>query len=174
MAGTDRIPDDPAAPGTSERHEDADTDTGRTTLPRRPELWVQTAVTSDRIQRVPGRIDTAVQQPVHLPGPAQASGAATLCGMVLDEIDDFRLVVDEICTALVEIDGGSSLYLAFRRAGSTLVVEASTVSARELDDGRLALSDQILDRLAEWHQRRQDGQRSEITVAVRLRAAGVG
>lgn len=94
--------------------------------------------------------------------------------MVLDEIDDFRFVVDEICTALVEIDGGSSLYLAFRRAGSTLVVEASTVSARELDDGRLALSDQILDRLAEWHQRRQDGQRSEITVAVRLRAAGVG
>jgi hypothetical protein len=103
-----------------------------------------------------------------------ASGVAALCGMVLDEIDDFRLIVDEICTALVEIDGGAALHLTFRRAGSTLVVEASTASARELDDRRLALSDQILDRLADWHQRRQEGQRSEITVAVRLRAAGVG
>jgi len=105
-----------------------------------------------------------------------ATGVATTCGLPLDAVEDFRIVVDEVCSALLEANDTGSFRLAFWVERGALMVEGSTDTAlhREPDAARLALSDQLLDTLADSHQLHHDGQRLTFLVSTPLRANGVG
>lgn len=134
---------------------------------------------------VPGFVHTT--SPIELTMPAEsrflrlarlcASGVAMSCGMPLDEIEDFRLVIDEIGALLVETGGpydGAVVRLTFRVEAGALVVEGSTVASQAPDGRRMALSDQILSVLTDGYERRvEDGFLRVVTTTV-LRAAGVG
>jgi anti-sigma regulatory factor (Ser/Thr protein kinase) len=105
-----------------------------------------------------------------------ASGVATTCGLPLEEVEDFRVAVDEICATLIEAGGGEPIRLMFVTNGGTLRVTGTTsdVDQRGPDEDRLALSRQILDVISESHRfARVDGH-VEFTVVTRLRGGGVG
>ena len=75
-----------------------------------------------------------------------ASGVATAVGFDVDEIEDLRIAVDELCTALVEGGDGSALFLGFDLGDDEVTVTGSTQAAQavEFEQDRLALSRQIL------------------------------
>lgn len=105
-----------------------------------------------------------------------ASGVATACGLPLEEVEDFRVVVDEICATLVEAGDGQPIRLVFRVSGDLLFVEGATPagSRNGPDEDRLALSRQILDVVTDSHEFvRADGH-ARFTAATRLRGGGVG
>jgi anti-sigma regulatory factor (Ser/Thr protein kinase) len=105
-----------------------------------------------------------------------ASGVATACGLPLEEVEDFRVVVDEVCATLIEAGGGNPIRVSFSIRGDLLCVDGSTqdrgVGGPDAD--RLALSYQILDVVTEGHEfTRHDGHVS-FTASTRLRGGGVG
>lgn len=105
-----------------------------------------------------------------------ASGVATSCGLPLEEVEDFRVVVDEVCATLIEAGGGNPVRLTFRIRGDMLIVEGTTADrgVGGPDEDRLALSNQILDVVTASHDyERVDGQ-VLFTAATRLRGTGVG
>jgi hypothetical protein len=103
-----------------------------------------------------------------------ATGVAATCGLPLDDVEDYRLVIDEIVAVLVESGPGSAVRLAFRVAGDMLVVEGSTVAHHEPDVARVALSDHILGVLTDGYERIVEHGRIRVVASTRLRAAGVG
>jgi hypothetical protein len=103
-----------------------------------------------------------------------ATGVAATCGLPLDDLEDYRLVIDEIVAVLVESGPGSVVQLAFRVAGDALVVEGSTAAHHQPDHARVALSDHILGILTEAHERVVEHGRLRVVATTRLRAAGVG
>jgi hypothetical protein len=105
-----------------------------------------------------------------------ASGVATACGLPLEEVEDFRVVVDEVCATLIEAGGGAQVRLTFRIEDSCLVVAGSTESLEHLgpDEDRLALSHQILDVVTDSHDFSRNGTEVLFVAATRLRGSGVG
>jgi serine/threonine-protein kinase RsbW len=103
-----------------------------------------------------------------------ASGVAMGCGLPLEEIEDYRIVIDEIGAALIETGRGAPVHLLFLVAADRLIVEGTTQAAHALDHERVALSDQILDVLTDDHHRVQDDGHMRVVATTCLRAAGVG
>jgi anti-sigma regulatory factor (Ser/Thr protein kinase) len=105
-----------------------------------------------------------------------ASGVATTCGLPLEEVEDFRIAVDELCATLMEIGSGAQVSLAFRLDGDVLVVEGRTASAsaRGIDEDRLSLSRQILDVVTDGHHLSQVDGQTAFTARKLLRSRGVG
>jgi anti-sigma regulatory factor (Ser/Thr protein kinase) len=105
-----------------------------------------------------------------------ASGVASTCGLPLEELEDFRITVDEVCATLIELGDGEPVELSFELRPGVLVVRGTTRAtvAGQVDDARLALSGQILDVVADGHDiHRVDGA-VEFVARKRLRAGGVG
>ena len=75
-----------------------------------------------------------------------ASGVATTAGFDVEELEDLRIAVDELCAALVEGGGGGALSLRFELSPLAVSVHGSTPTAGavELEPERLSLSRQIL------------------------------
>jgi serine/threonine-protein kinase RsbW len=105
-----------------------------------------------------------------------ASGVATTCGLPLEEVEDFRIAVDELCATLIEVGDGDPVRLAFELADDTLVVVGTTAASKGevLDDDRLSLSRQILDVVTDGHGLEHDGTSVAFTARKRLRGTGVG
>ncbi|HET6952562.1 MAG TPA: ATP-binding protein [Acidimicrobiales bacterium] len=105
-----------------------------------------------------------------------ASGVATTCGLPLEEVEDFRIAVDELCSTLIEIGDGQPVRLAFELGGNALVVRATTVSRRDaaIDEERLNLSRQILDVVTDGHELRQGGGEATYVARKAIRGRGVG
>jgi serine/threonine-protein kinase RsbW len=105
-----------------------------------------------------------------------ASGVATTCGLPLEEVEDFRIAVDELCATLMEIGKGEQVQLAFVVDGDMLVVEGRTASAPSghVDQDRLSLSRQILDVVTDGHQLSQLDGHTAFTARKHLRSRGVG
>jgi hypothetical protein len=105
-----------------------------------------------------------------------ASGVATTCGLPLEEVEDFRIAVDELCATLMEIGHGEQVKLAFVLDGDSLVVEGRTSSAAtgDIDGDRLNLSRQILDVVTDGHDLHQVDGHTAFTARKRLRSRGVG
>ncbi|HMG42660.1 MAG TPA: ATP-binding protein [Acidimicrobiales bacterium] len=105
-----------------------------------------------------------------------ASGVATACGLPLEEVEDFRVVVDEVCATLIEAGGGNPIRVSFTIRGTLLCVEGTTrdrgIGGPDAD--RLALSYQILDVVTESHEFARDDGEVVFTAATRLRGSGVG
>ncbi len=132
-------------------------------------------------------VDPLLPSPIELalPGDSRfmrlarlmASGVATACGLPLEEVEDFRVVVDEVCATLIEAGGGAPIRLVFRIDKGCLVVAGATqaVDHQGPDEDRLALSHQILDVVTDSHDfsRGPNGDVSFVA-ATRLRGSGVG
>lgn len=82
-----------------------------------------------------------------------ASGVATTAGFDVDEVEDLRIAVDEVCTALVEGGDGSPLFLGFDLGDGEVTVVGSTKASggAAFEPDRLALSRQILAVVVDEH-----------------------
>src|ERR687891_611501 len=80
-----------------------------------------------------------------------ASGVATSCGLPLEEVEDFRIAIDELCSALIELSDGDAVRLAFELADDALVVVVTND-----------------------HSMRRCGDTVSFTARERLRGRGVG
>jgi serine/threonine-protein kinase RsbW len=105
-----------------------------------------------------------------------ASGVATTCGLPLEEVEDFRIAVDEVCATLIEMGDGQPLSLVFELGCDVLSVEATTVASdlAAIDEERLALSRQILDVVTDGHDLSQADGVVSFTARKLVRGRGVG
>ncbi len=105
-----------------------------------------------------------------------ASGVATTCGLPLEEVEDFRIAVDELCATLIEMGDGDPVRLCFELGPDTLRVEATTSATdrHAIDEERLALSRQILDVVTDGHDLAQSAGRVSFSARKVVRGRGVG
>jgi serine/threonine-protein kinase RsbW len=105
-----------------------------------------------------------------------ASGVATSCGLPLEEVEDFRIAVDELCATLIEMGDGQTVRLAFELSDDALVVVGTTAASPNvtIDGDRLNLSRQILDVVTDGHGLERSGDTVAFTARKRLRGGGVG
>lgn len=105
-----------------------------------------------------------------------ASGVATTCGLPLEEVEDFRIAVDELCATLIELGDGQPVHLTFDLAAEALVVHATTraSSQRAPDEERLSLSRQILEVVTDGYDLTSLDGNVELTARKVLRGSGVG
>ena len=124
-------------------------------------------------QRADGLIELVLPADTRLVRVARlvASGVATTAGFDVDEVEDLRIAVDELCTALVEGGDGSSLLLGFDLGDGEVTVIGSTSAAggAAFEPDRLALSRQILAVVADEHELHAD--HGQISVRVHKRRA---
>lgn len=105
-----------------------------------------------------------------------ASGVASTCGLPLEEVEDFRIAVDELCSTLIEMGDGHPIRLSFELGRDSLVVRASTRASTDgaIDDERMSLSDQILDVVTDGHTLDHVDGNVELVARKHMRASGVG
>ncbi|MBN2623105.1 MAG: ATP-binding protein [Acidimicrobiales bacterium] len=105
-----------------------------------------------------------------------ASGVATSSGLPLEEVEDFRIAVDELCATLIEMGDGDPVRLAFELGTDVVVVHATTTMSADagIDEERLSLSRQILDVVTDGHDLTQDHGRVELMARKVVRSSGVG
>ena len=81
-----------------------------------------------------------------------ASGVASTCGLPLEEVEDFRIAVDELCSTLIEMGDGHPIRLSFELGRDSLVVRASTRRRRTYHRRRAHVAQrQILDVVTDGH-----------------------
>ena len=105
-----------------------------------------------------------------------ASGVATTSGLPLEEVEDFRIAVDELCATLIELGDGEVVRLTFELGRDVLVVVGTTRGApgESIDTERLTLSRQILDVVTDGHELTRDGDSVSFRARKVLRGGGVG
>jgi serine/threonine-protein kinase RsbW len=105
-----------------------------------------------------------------------ASGVATSCGLPLEEVEDFRIAIDELCATLIEIGDGDDVRLTFQLAADAVVVVGTTRASphQTIDDDRLSLSRQILDVVTDGYSLERSDDTMSFTARKRLRGRGVG
>jgi serine/threonine-protein kinase RsbW len=105
-----------------------------------------------------------------------ASGVATTCGLPLEEVEDFRIAVDELCATLIEMGDGDPVRLAFELTGDALQVVGTTGASRGevIDEDRLSLSHQILDVVSDGHHLENVDGLVAFSARKYLRGRGVG
>lgn len=103
-----------------------------------------------------------------------ASGVATTAGFDVEELEDLRIAVDELCAALVEGGDGSNLTLRFDLDDEGVEVNGSTWvdGAVELDPERYSLSRQILSVVVDEFTIRQAEDRLHVHLAKRRASTG--
>jgi anti-sigma regulatory factor (Ser/Thr protein kinase) len=75
-----------------------------------------------------------------------ASGLASTAGFDVDDVDDMRIAVDELCAVLFELGAGGFVNITFAtRPGEIEVFGQTTANDDEADPTRIGLSLQILD-----------------------------
>lgn len=102
-----------------------------------------------------------------LPGDAQhlrlarlmAAGVAAPAGLGIDDVDDLRIAVDELCTTLLEAGGDGPLTLTFAYEEGQVTVSGTVAAQHRVaaDDRRQMLSKEILAVVADEHELRADG-----------------
>ena len=111
-------------------------------------------------ERSEGRIELVLPADTRLVRVARlvASGVATTAGFDVEEVEDLRIAVDELCTALVEGGDGGALYLGFDlKDGEVAIIGTTTASGiAAFEPERLALSRQILAVVVDDHELHTD------------------
>ena len=105
-----------------------------------------------------------------------ASGVATTSGLPLDEVEDFRIAVDELCATLIEMGDEAPISLVFELSPDAVVVHARTTTTRAdaIDGERLTLSQQILDVVTDGHDLSHSDGEVALTARKLVRGGGVG
>lgn len=124
-------------------------------------------------------MENAADEPIELLFPADprlvrvarlvASGVATTAGFDVEEVEDLRIAVDEVCAALLEGGSGRRLRLQFNVDDNEVRVIGSTPasSGGSFEDERLKLSRQILAVVVDEHSIEAD--HGEVHVRLRKR-----
>jgi len=92
-----------------------------------------------------------------------AATIASRAGFDLEEIDDLRLAVDELCVSLIEEGDHGRLSIELQRADDLVEISCRFTSNSEVPpsaprpDLSEGLSDRILDALVDEHGKRVDG-----------------
>jgi len=115
-----------------------------------------------------------------LPGDAQhlrlarlmAAGVAAPAGLGIDDVDDLRIAVDELCTTLLEAGGDRPLTLTFAYEEGQVTVSGRVATQRKVDadDRRQLLSKEILAVVADEHELRTDGDDLTFRLVKRVEA----
>jgi len=102
-----------------------------------------------------------------------ASGVATTAGFDVEEVEDLRIAVDELCTALVEGGDGGALFLGFDLGDGEVSITGTTTASgiAAFEPERLALSRQILAVVVDDYDLHTD--HGQISVRVRKRRADI-
>jgi serine/threonine-protein kinase RsbW len=96
-----------------------------------------------------------------------AATIASRAGFDLEEIDDLRLAVDELCVSLIEEGDHGRLTIEFRRADDLVEISCQFNSnsgerhGTPRPDPSEGLSDRILDALVDEHGKSQDGRHEQ-------------
>jgi serine/threonine-protein kinase RsbW len=124
--------------------------------------------------------DNPLRSPIVLVLPAEtelirlarlmASGVATTVGLPLDEVEDLRVAVDEVCATLIEASTEGPINLSFTVTDNRLVVSGHATSGAPLDTARVAISRQILDAITDEQQISNDDQTIRFRISRRLPA----
>jgi serine/threonine-protein kinase RsbW len=94
------------------------------------------------------------------------SGVAANAGFNVDEIDDLRLAVDEMCAVLLELGAGKPLNLAFAVEDARVEVAGNTAArSQPLDMSRYTLTEQILTAACDAHSLDVDGGIAQFTLS---------
>jgi anti-sigma regulatory factor (Ser/Thr protein kinase) len=81
-----------------------------------------------------------------------ASGVAASAGFGVDEVEDVRIGVAELCAALIEAGGPGPLHLVFARDGTGIEISGTApADTGQVDPRRLGLSREILSRVVDDH-----------------------
>lgn len=82
-----------------------------------------------------------------------ASGLASIGGFDLDEIEDVRIGIDELCTAIVAVAPGAPIGVNLRLEGRAIEVEASADAPDGITEVLRAnpLTDQLLNVVTDDH-----------------------
>lgn len=99
-----------------------------------------------------------------------ASGLGATVGFDVEGVDDFRIAVDELCAAMLEVSNGSGLDLSFemREDGIEVNGQTRTDPEAQLSTERFALSEQILRVAADRYTVSVDGGTASFTVYKRV------
>jgi serine/threonine-protein kinase RsbW len=99
-----------------------------------------------------------------------ASGLGATIGFDVEAVDDFRIAVDELCAAMVEVSDGDVLDLSFEVREDGIEVEGRTVTppTAELSPDRFALSEQILAVACDRYSLNIDGGTARFTLYKRV------
>ncbi len=96
-----------------------------------------------------------------------AATIASRAGFDLEEIDDLRLAVDELCVSLIEEGDHGRLAIELRREDDSVEISCRFSSNSEVPresprvDLSEGLSDRILDALVDEHGQRRDGEHEQ-------------
>jgi serine/threonine-protein kinase RsbW len=97
-----------------------------------------------------------------------ASGVGSSLGLPVDDIEDLRVTVDEVCTTLVETTEDETITLEFALTDDSLVIEGHATRGAPVDEARLAMTRRILDVIADEEQMISDNGTMRFRVARRL------
>ena len=96
------------------------------------------------VMRIPA--DARFIRPVRL----AVGGLASMLDVTVETIDDLRIAVDELCSALLETGDGSALELEISSFGRSLRIDGTTgAGVGEIDEDRIRFSRQILSVIAD-------------------------
>jgi hypothetical protein len=95
-----------------------------------------------------------------------ASGLASTAGLTVDGVDDLRIAVDELCSALFEVADGGPVALMFAVGPEEIEVEGRVrvASHAEIDRDRFSLSEQILAVACDQYTMNVDGGTARFTL----------
>ena len=99
-----------------------------------------------------------------------ASGLTSAAGFDVDDVDDIRIAVDELCAVLFELGDGGVVSVTFTTRPGEIEVQGQTAASEEaVDPSRFALSVQILNAACdEFSWSMADGI-ADVRIAKRLR-----
>jgi hypothetical protein len=83
------------------------------------------------------------------------SGLASMLSFDLDGIEDLKIAVDEVCSALIEVSDGGPIHLVLGRIspwGLWVDGTTSTSTGARADAERVVLSERILDVIVDRHE----------------------
>ncbi len=135
-------------------------------------VWKDAVVDQDLSDR---RIELVLPADTRLVRVARmvASSVGTTAGFDVEEVEDLRIAVDELCTALIEGGDGGALLLGFDLGDNDVTILGTTSAAgvAAFEPERLALSRQILAVVVDEHELHTD--HGQITVQLHKRRANL-
>jgi len=101
-----------------------------------------------------------------------AAGVAAPAGLGIDDVDDLRIAVDELCTTLLEAGGDGPLTLSFAYGNGHVTVSGRVAAQHPVDAGdrRQLLSKEILAVVADEHELLTDGDDLTFRLVKRVKA----
>jgi anti-sigma regulatory factor (Ser/Thr protein kinase) len=112
---------------------------------RAAEVWFTVPQPEEPPPETVVRLEIPAQTRVVRAARLVASGLASTAGFDVDDVDDMRIAIDELCAVMFELGAGGVVSITFAtRPGEIEVHGQTTASDGEVDPTRIGLSLQIL------------------------------